>query len=65
MSEFDLTRGTGQHPTEDSIAQTSRVEWLVLNMAGTGSELEVYYESVQTGLFGLYERSFAGKGRVN
>jgi len=65
MFKFDLARGTGQHPTEDSIAQTSRVERLVLNLAGSGSELEFHYESVQAGLFGLCERSFTGKGRVN
>jgi len=65
MSEFNLARGTGQHPIEDNIAQTSRVERLVLNLAGSGSELEFHYESVQAGLFVLCERSFAGKGRVN
>jgi len=65
MSEFNLAHGTGQHPTEDSIDLTSRVERLVLNLAGSGSELEFHHESVQAGLFTLCERSFAGKGRVN
>jgi len=65
MSELNMARGTGLHPTEDSTAQTSRVERLVLNLAGSGSELEFHYESVQAVLFGFCERSFAGKGRVN
>jgi len=65
MSEFDLARGTGQHQTEDSTAQTSQVRWFMLNQVCLSLGVKFHSELGQAGRFGVSDRSHDGKGRVN
>jgi len=65
MSEFSLARGTGQDQTVASTALILQLRRSIRNLVCSGLGAEFHSELVQTGWFGVSNRSLAGKGRVN